>query len=58
MIHPPDVRVVIASPEGMHFTSWGDGLSREGDHLIYEGHPTGNLDLEATLFPAPGQDLA
>ena len=52
MIRPPEVRVVITPPDGMQFTSSGDGLSREGEQLIYDGHPTGNLDLEATFAPS------
>jgi len=52
MIRPPEVRVLISPPDGMQFTSSGDGFSREGDQLVYDGHPTGNLDLEATFAPS------
>ncbi len=51
-IRPTQVRVVISPPDGMRFTSSGRGLSREGDRLVYEGHPSGNLDLEATFAPS------
>jgi hypothetical protein len=51
-IRPTQVRVVITPPDGMRFTSSGDGFSREGDRLVYEGHPSGNLDLEATFAPS------
>lgn len=51
-IRPTQVRVVVTPPDGMRFTSWGDSFSRDGDRLIYEGHPSGNLDLEATFAPS------
>ncbi|MEP6973758.1 MAG: DUF4012 domain-containing protein [Actinomycetota bacterium] len=51
-IRPTQVRVVITPPDGMRFTSSGTGLSREGDRLVYEGSPSGNLDLEATFGPS------
>jgi hypothetical protein len=51
-IRPVDVRVVITPPNGMRFTSLGSGLSRQGDQLVYEGHPAGNLDLVATFAPS------
>ena len=51
-IRPTHVRVVITPPDGMRFTSSGGGFSRDGDRLVYEGQPAGNLDLEATFAPA------
>jgi hypothetical protein len=51
-IRPTNLRVVIHAPPGMAFTSAGDQLTREGDHLVYEGHPTGNIDLEASFAPS------
>ena len=45
------VRVSISAPDGMRFTSWDDRLSLEGDHLVYEGTPSGDLDLEASFAP-------
>ncbi len=51
-IRPAQVRIAITPPDGMRFTSWGDGLTRDGDRLIYEGQPSGNLDLEATFAPS------
>jgi hypothetical protein len=51
-IRPADVRVSIAPPNGMQFTSWSNEFSRDGDRLIYRGQPTGNLDLEATFAPS------
>ncbi len=58
-IRPITLRVVVHAPDGMAFTSASDQLTREGEDLVYEGHPRGNLDLEASFAPiAPGQDLA
>ena len=58
-IRPITLRVVIHAPDGMAFTSASDQLTREGDDLVYEGHPRGNLDLEASFAPiATAQDLA
>ena len=51
-IRPTEVRVVITPPDGMRFTSSGGGFSRQGDRLVYDGHPSGNLDLEATFAPS------
>lgn len=51
-IHPTRLRVSIAAPEGMRFTSFDDRLSRDGDRLIYEGTPSGDLDLQASFAPS------
>jgi len=50
-IRPITLRVVIHPPDGMAFTSSSPELTRRGDALVYEGHPTGNVDLEATFAP-------
>jgi uncharacterized protein DUF4012 len=51
MIRPAVVRVVIHPPDGMHVTRTGGALEREGDALIYEGIPRGDLHLEASFAP-------
>ena len=51
-IRPTTVRIGISAPDGMRFTSWDDRFSLDGDRLVYEGTPAGDLDLEAT-FAAP-----
>jgi len=50
-IRPTTLRVVITPPEGMRFTSASGGLERDGATLVYEGTPTGNLDLQASFAP-------
>ena len=50
-IRPTTVRVSISAPDGMRFTSWDDRLSLDGDRLIYEGTPFGDVDLEASFAP-------
>ena len=50
-IRPTTVRVSISPPEGMRFTSWDDQLALDGVRLVYEGTPSGNLDLEASFAP-------
>ena len=50
-IRPTTVRIRITAPDGMRFTSFDDRLSRDGDRLIYEGTPSGDLDLEASFAP-------
>ena len=50
-IQPTTVRVSISAPDGMRFTSWDDQLSLDGDRLVYEGTPSGDLDLEASFAP-------
>ena len=50
-IRPTRVHVVIHAPEGMRFTSWTDELSRYGDALVFDGTPSGNLDLRADFAP-------
>jgi hypothetical protein len=50
-IQPTTVRVSISAPDGMRFTSWDDRLSLDGDRLVYEGTPFGDLDLEASFAP-------
>jgi hypothetical protein len=51
-IRPITLRVVVHAPDGMAFTSASDQLIREGEDLVYEGHPRGNLDLEASFAPS------
>ena len=51
MIRATRVRVVMNPPGGMRFTSWTDPLFREGDALVFEGMPLGDLDLRATFAP-------
>jgi Protein of unknown function (DUF4012) len=51
-IRPTTVRIRISAPDGMRFTSFDDRLSRDGDRLVYEGTPSGDLDLEASFAPA------
>ncbi len=51
-INPTRLRVSIAAPEGMRFTSFDDRLSRDGDRLVYEGTPSGDLDLQASFAPS------
>lgn len=50
-IRPTTLRVVIHPPGGMAFTSSSPELTRRGNALVYEGQPSGNLDLEATFAP-------
>jgi hypothetical protein len=51
-IHPTELRVSIAAPDGMRFTSFDERFSREGDGLVYEGRPPGDLDLRAAFAPS------
>ena len=51
-IRPTSVHVVIHAPEGMRFTSWTGGLSRQDEDLVFDGTPAGNLDLQATFAPS------
>jgi hypothetical protein len=51
-IRPTDVKIAITPPDGMHFTSWSDDLSLDGDRIVYEGTPGGNLDLKVTFSPS------
>lgn len=51
-IRPTVVKIAIDPPEGMRFSSASDGLSIQGDRLMYEGKPAGNLDLRATFAPS------
>jgi hypothetical protein len=51
-IRPTAVKVVIEPPDGMRFTSASDELSRQGDRLVYEGSPAGNIDLQASFAPS------
>jgi hypothetical protein len=51
-IPPITLRVVIHAPKGMRFTSASGQLRRDGQLLVYEGHPTGNLDLAASFAPS------
>ncbi len=51
-IRPTVLNVAIDPPEGMRFTSASEGLSLDGDRLVYEGRPAGNLDLKATFAPS------
>lgn len=51
-IHPAELRVTIALPEGMHATSLGEGLRVEDGKVVYEGVPDGNLDLEVSFAPS------
>jgi hypothetical protein len=50
-VRPTTVRVRITAPDGMRFTSFDDRLTRDGDRLVYEGTPSGDLDLEASFAP-------
>jgi hypothetical protein len=51
-IQPTTLHVSILPPEGMRFTSFDAHLSRDGDRLIYEGTPSGDLDLQASFAPS------
>lgn len=51
-IHPAELRVTIALPEGMRATTLSDGLRVEGGTVVYEGVPEGNLDLEVSFAPS------
>jgi hypothetical protein len=51
-IRPTRLRVSIAAPEGMRFTSFDERLSRDGDRLVYEGTPAGDLDLDVSFAPS------
>ena len=51
-IRPITLRVVIHPPDGMRFTSESDELRPDGPLLVYEGHPKGNLDLQASFAPS------
>ena len=47
------MRVSITAPDGMAFTSFDSRrLSLDGDRLIFEGTPSGDLDLEASFAPS------
>jgi hypothetical protein len=50
-IHPTSLRVSIAAPPGMRFTSFDEPLSRDGDLLVFEGTPSGDIDLQASFAP-------
>ncbi|MEO8422350.1 MAG: DUF4012 domain-containing protein [Actinomycetota bacterium] len=51
-IEPTQLRVSIAAPEGMRFTSFAGPLSRDGDRVVYEGTPSGDLELRASFAPS------
>jgi hypothetical protein len=51
-IQPTQLRVSIAAPEGMRFTAFDEPLSRDGDRLVYEGTPSGDLELQASFAPS------
>jgi hypothetical protein len=51
-IHPTQLRVSIAPPDGMRFTSFDDALTPEGGRLVYRGTPSGDLDLQASFAPS------
>ena len=51
-IQPTQLRVSIAAPEGMRFTSFDEPLSRDGDRVVYEGTPSGDIDLQASFAPS------
>jgi uncharacterized protein DUF4012 len=51
-IHPTRLRVSIAAPDGMRFTTFDERLSLDGDRLVYEGTPPGDLDLQASFAPS------
>jgi hypothetical protein len=44
--------VSIAAPDGMRFTSFDEQLSRDGDLLVFEGTPSGDIDLQASFAPS------
>jgi hypothetical protein len=51
-IQPTQLRVSIAPPAGMRFTSFDAPLSRDGDRVVYEGTPSGDIDLQASFAPS------
>lgn len=51
-IRPTRVHVLIHPPEGMRFTSWTEELSQQGEALVFDGTPAGNLDLRAEFAPS------
>ncbi len=51
-IRPTSVHIVVHAPQGMGFTSWTGGFRQQGDALVYDGRPRGNLDLRASFAPS------
>jgi len=51
-IYPTRLRVSIAAPDGMRFTTFDERLSLDGDRLVYEGTPAGDIDLQASFAPS------
>jgi hypothetical protein len=50
-IIPTRLRVSIAPPAGMRFTEVDAGLTREGDRVVYDGTPSGDIDLQVSFAP-------
>jgi uncharacterized protein DUF4012 len=50
-IRPTQVRVVIGLPDGMQLTSSTPGLRSEEGLVVYEGSPSGDLELEVSFAP-------
>jgi hypothetical protein len=51
-IIPTRLRVSIAPPAGMRFSSIDAPLAREGDRAVYDGTPSGDLDLQVSFAPS------
>jgi hypothetical protein len=51
-INPTRLRVSISAPAGMRFTSVEAPLTRDGDRAVYDGTPSGDLDLQASFAPS------
>ena len=51
-IIPTRLRVSIAPPAGMRFTSIDAPLTRDGERVVYDGTPPGDLDLQVSFAPS------
>ncbi len=51
-IIPTRLRVSIAPPAGMRFTSVDAQLTRSGDRVVYDGTPSGDIDLQVSFAPS------
>ena len=51
-IIPTRLRVSIAPPAGMRFTVVDAPLTRDGDRVVYDGTPSGDVDLQVSFAPS------
>ena len=49
---PTRLHVSITPPEGMRFTSIDAPLTLDGERVVYDGTPPGDLDLQVTFSPS------